>query len=130
LVSFFVCPWEGEVLNTRCRKSKTILDWIKESVFLDFIGLANGVNRFSSIERSNEIFRGLFCPWRELLDGRPRECGWGWEDLSVDLRPVWSTSDRFFQWKMIGFSAIETLISLLQHLRVSRLDTRLLPKFH
>jgi hypothetical protein len=32
------------------------LDWIKESVFLDFSGLANGVNRLSSIERSNETF--------------------------------------------------------------------------
>jgi len=66
--------WEGQVCNKRCRRSKTRLDEIKEGVFLDFISLTNGVNRLSSIERSNDIIRALLYPWRDLVNGGPGHC--------------------------------------------------------
>jgi hypothetical protein len=51
-----------------------ILDWIKESVFLEFIRLPNGVNR-------------VFCPWRELLDvlGQNIAGGAGNEVISASI---------------------------------------------
>jgi hypothetical protein len=92
----------------RCRRSKMILDWIKEGIFLDFSSLANGVNRLSSIERSNETFRELLCPWRELLDGGPGHCR-----LRI-FQPRFEAGlinrSRFFRRAMISLWVIERLI--------------------
>jgi hypothetical protein len=123
LVSFFIWSWEGEVSNRRYRKSKTILDWIKESVFLDFSGLANRINRLSSIEHSNETFWGLFCHWRELLGGGTRHCGlwlWIFQLRLIDFfREKWSIDPRlrassvcFNIWQCPGWIPKETQITL------------------
>jgi hypothetical protein len=46
---------------------------MKEGVFLGFLGVTNGVHRFSSIKDSNDIVSALLYPWTDLVDRGPAQ---------------------------------------------------------